>query len=146
MLLAASKTPFHCSVVLARSMVCRSEHARLARRHDVAEQRTNAGFIAAALSGDTSIRRLADLNEGQANRYAMAKAIASGDERLMLKAGLEADIAHLERLRAAHDHDPFAVRRQIRDAKREIDTAARRIGEIGQDIERLAPPLALHLA
>lgn len=96
-----------------------------------------ARFIAAALSGDTSIRRLEDLNEGQANQFAMAKAIASGDERLMHKAGLEADIARLERLRAAHDDDLFAVRRQIRDAEREIETATRGIGEIGQDIERL---------
>jgi hypothetical protein len=46
-----------------------------------------ARFIAAALSGDTSIRRLEDLGEGQANQFAMAKAIASGDERLMKKAG-----------------------------------------------------------
>ncbi|NTA19727.1 DEAD/DEAH box helicase family protein [Agrobacterium tumefaciens] len=98
-----------------------------------------ARFIAAALSGDTSIRRLEDLNEGQATQFAMAKAIASGDERLMQKAGLEADIARLERLRAAHDDDLFAVRRQIRDAEREIDTATRRLSEIGQDIERLIP-------
>ncbi|NSX88945.1 DEAD/DEAH box helicase family protein [Agrobacterium tumefaciens] len=98
-----------------------------------------ARFIAAALSGDTSIRRLEDLNEGAANQFAMAKAIASGDERLMQKAGLEADIARLERLRAAHEDDQYAVRRQIRDADREIETAIRRIGEIGQDIERLMP-------
>ncbi|UWU26202.1 N-6 DNA methylase (plasmid) [Rhizobium sp. CB3060] len=98
-----------------------------------------ARFIAAALSGDTSIRRLEDLNEGQANQFAMAKAIASGDERLMQKAGLEADIARLEWLRAAHDDDLFAVRRQIRDAEREIETATRRIADIGQDIERLIP-------
>jgi len=98
-----------------------------------------ARFIAAALSGDTSIRRLEDLNEGAANQFAMAKAIASGDERLMQKAGLEADIARLERLRAAHEDDQYAVRRQMRDAEREIETAIRRIGEIGQDIERLQP-------
>lgn len=64
-----------------------------------------ARFIAAALSGDTSIRRLDDMGEGQANQFAMAKAIASGDQRLMQKAGLEADIARLERLRAAHTDD-----------------------------------------
>lgn len=98
-----------------------------------------ARFIAAALSGDTSIRRLEDLNEGQANQFAMAKAIASGDERLMQKAGLEADIARLERLRAAHDDDLFAVRRQIRDAERDIEVSTRRINEIGQDIERMVP-------
>jgi len=98
-----------------------------------------ARFIAAALSGDTSIRRLDDLGEGAANQFAMAKAIASGDERLMQKAGLEADIARLKRLRAAHDDDQFANRRQIRDAERDIETSTRRITEIGHDIARLVP-------
>ena len=98
-----------------------------------------ARFIAAALFGDTSIRRLEDLGEGQANQFAMAKAIASGDPRLMQKAGLEADIARLERLRAAHQDDQFAIRRQNRDAERDIEYSTRRIGEIGQDIERLVP-------
>ncbi len=98
-----------------------------------------ARFIAAALSGDTSIRRLEDLGEGAANQFAMAKAIASGDERLMLKAGLEADIARLERLRAAHEDDQYAVRRQSRDAERDIEISTRRIGEIGKDIEGLVP-------
>jgi hypothetical protein len=46
-----------------------------------------ARFIAAALSGDTSIRRLEDLGEGQANQFAMAKAIASGDPRLDAEGG-----------------------------------------------------------
>jgi N12 class adenine-specific DNA methylase/adenine-specific DNA methylase len=98
-----------------------------------------ARFIAAALSGDTSIRRLEDMGEGQASQFAMAKAIASGDQRLMQKAGLEAEIARLERLRAAHQDDQFAVRRQIRDAERDVDLSTRRIGEIGRDIERLVP-------
>jgi hypothetical protein len=40
------------------------------------------------------------MGEAQANQFAMAKENASGDERLMQKAGLEADIARLERLRA----------------------------------------------
>jgi N12 class adenine-specific DNA methylase/adenine-specific DNA methylase len=98
-----------------------------------------ARFIAAALSGDTSIRRLEDMGESQANQFAMAKAIASGDPRLMQKAGLEADIARLERLRAAHIDDQHAVRRQIRDAERDIELSGRRIGEIGEGIKRLVP-------
>ncbi|WP_375600372.1 N-6 DNA methylase [Devosia sp. Naph2] len=98
-----------------------------------------ARFIAAALSGDTSVRRLEDLGEGQANQFAMAKAIASGDPRLMQKAGLEADIARLERLRAAHQDDQFAIRRQVRDAERDIEYSARRIAEIGGDLARLVP-------
>ena len=98
-----------------------------------------ARFIAAALSGDTSIRRLEDMGEGQANQFAMAKAIASGDPRLMQKAGLEADIARLDRLRAAHVDDQHAIRRQIRDAEREIEHSTKRIGQIDQDIQRLVP-------
>ncbi|MEH6952872.1 helicase-related protein (plasmid) [Nitrobacter sp. NHB1] len=98
-----------------------------------------ARFITAALSGDTSIRRLEDLGEGQANQFAMAKAIASGDQRLMQKAGLEADIARLERLRAAHIDDQYAIRRQIRDAERDIDFSTRRIAEISEDIKRVVP-------
>ena len=98
-----------------------------------------ARFIAAALCGDTSVRRLEDLGEGQANQFAMAKAIASGDQRLMQKAGLEADIARLERLRAAHRDDLFAVRRQIRNAERDIEHDTGRIAEIGNDIERRIP-------
>ena len=98
-----------------------------------------ARFIAAALSGDTSIRRLEDIGEGAASQFAMAKAIASGDQRLMQKAGLEADIARLERLRAAHIDDQHAVRRQIRDAERDIELCTQRITDIGRDIERLVP-------
>ncbi|MGO6949604.1 helicase-related protein [Rhizobium johnstonii] len=98
-----------------------------------------ARFIAAALSGDTSVRRLEDMGEGQANQFAMAKAIASGDERLMQKAGLEAEIARLDRLRAAHIDDQHAIRRQIRDAERDIEFSGRRIGDVGKDIDRLVP-------
>lgn len=98
-----------------------------------------ARFIGAALSGDTSIRRLEDMGESQANQFAMAKAIASGDPRLMQKAGLEADIARLERMRAAHIDDQHAVRRQMRQAERDIELSNRRIGEIGHDIKRRVP-------
>ena len=74
-----------------------------------------ARFIEAALSGDRSIRSLEDAGS-QANQFALAKAIASGDSRLMQKAGLESEIARLERQRAAHVDDQHAIRRQIRDA------------------------------
>lgn len=98
-----------------------------------------ARFIAAALSGDTSVRRLEDMGEGQANQFAMAKAIASGDQRLMQKAGLEAEIARLDRLRAAHIDDQHAIRRQIRDAEREIEISTKRIEDTQKDIERSIP-------
>jgi hypothetical protein len=94
-----------------------------------------ARFIEAALSGDPAIRRLED-EGGQANQFAMAKAIASGDSRLMRKAGLESEIARLQRQRAAHVDDQHAIRRQIRDARIDLAHAEARIPAITQDLVR----------
>jgi len=69
----------------------------------------------------------------------MAKAIASGDPRLMQKAGLEAEISRLQRQRAAHIDDQQAVRRAVSDAELEIAAAERRIGAIEQDIVARVP-------
>ena len=92
-----------------------------------------ARFIEAALGGDRSIRRLEDVAD-TASQFAMAKALASGDQRLMQKAGLEAELARLERLRAAHFDDQHAIRRQISNARSTIAGAAKRIANIEQDI------------
>src|ERR1700733_1673925 len=94
-----------------------------------------ARFIEAALSGDRTIRRIED-EGGQANQFAMAKAIASGDSRLMRKAGLESEIARLRRQRAAHVDDQHAIRRQIRDATHDRARAETRIVAITADLAR----------
>jgi N12 class adenine-specific DNA methylase/adenine-specific DNA methylase len=90
-------------------------------------------FIAMAMSGDRSIRRVEDL-DSDGNQFAMAKALASGDMRLMQKAGLEAELARLERLYAAHYDDQFAVRRAVQQAEREIAWAQARIPLIEADL------------
>ncbi len=95
-------------------------------------------FIAAALGGDRSVRRLEDAGS-QVNQFAMAKALASGDPRLMQKAGLEAELARLERLRAAHFDDQLAIRHQVADAERTVGSSLRRIGCIEQDIAARTP-------
>jgi len=95
-------------------------------------------FIAAALGGDRSVRRLEDAGS-QVNQFAMAKALASGDPRLMQKAGLEAELARLERLREAHFDDQLAIRNQVADAERTIGSSTRRIGGIEQDIAARTP-------
>ena len=92
-------------------------------------------FIALAMSGDRSIRRLEDVGS-DANQFAMAKALASGDVRLMQKAGLEAEIARLDRQRAAHFDDQQAVRRQIANARFEIGAATRALEQVDADIAR----------
>jgi hypothetical protein len=94
-----------------------------------------ARFIEAALSGDRTIRRLEE-EGGQANQFAIAKAIASGDSRLMRKAGLESEIARLQRQRAAHIDDQHAIRRQIRDATRDHAHAEARVRAITTDLVR----------
>ncbi|HUZ92141.1 MAG TPA: helicase-related protein, partial [Methylocella sp.] len=92
-----------------------------------------ARFIDMAMSGDRGIRRLEDAGS-QINQFAMAKAIASGDPRLMQKAGLDAELARLERLRAAHFDDQYAIRRAIHAAERTLAAANARIAQIEQDI------------
>ncbi len=91
-------------------------------------------FISAALSGDRSIRTLEDLGGDAVNQFAMAKAIASGDTRLLQKAGLETEIARLLRQRDAHIDDQIAVQRRLNRAKRDHDEAKRRCLEITADL------------
>ncbi len=97
-----------------------------------------ARFIAAALSGDRAIRTIDDIGE-PANQFALAKAIASGDARLLQKAGLESEIAKVERQRAAHFDDQLAVRRQIMNAEFDLHAAERRIEHIRQDLAQRIP-------
>ncbi|MCF3635677.1 lactate dehydrogenase [Komagataeibacter intermedius] len=96
-------------------------------------------FIGLAMSGDRSIRRIEDIGGEGGNQFAMAKALASGDARLMHKAGLEADLARLERLAAAHYDDQFAIKRAIDRAEREIAGAERQIPLIEADIASRQP-------
>ena len=97
-----------------------------------------ARFISAALAGDRSIRRLQDVSE-QADQFAMAKALASGDARLMQKAGLEAEIARLRRLRAAHFDDQQAIAMQIFLAEDTARNATTRIAQIEADLKIRTP-------
>ena len=75
----------------------------------------------------------------QANQFAMAKALASGDPRLMQKAGLEAEIARLRRLRAAHFDGQHAARRMVADAQAEAWSSRTRCGQIEADLQQRLP-------
>ena len=93
-----------------------------------------ARFIAAALAGDKSIRRLEDIGTSQADQFAMAKAIASGDPRLMQQAGLVSEVARLRRLAAAHFNDQHAVNHHVTTARQDIEVCDRRIPQIEHDL------------
>ena len=94
-----------------------------------------ARFVAVALAGDPSLRRIEDIGS-QANQFAMAKAIASGDGRLIQKAGLENEIERLQRQRAAHIDDQHDIRRRIHTARLDQQRADARIVAIRQDLAR----------
>jgi N12 class adenine-specific DNA methylase len=92
-------------------------------------------FVEAALSGDRSVRKLEDAGS-QANQFSLAKAISSGDQRLMQKAGLEAEIHRLYRLRDSHIESQIGVRRSIADARSTIEFNNKRVICITQDLEQ----------
>ncbi|MGE3738193.1 MAG: helicase-related protein [Geminicoccaceae bacterium] len=97
-----------------------------------------ARFIEHALTGDGSIRRLEDAGN-QAGQFALAKAVASGDDRLMQQAGLASEITRLERLQAAHLDEQIAVRREIAASRREISAATSRAEAIAADLAQRTP-------
>ena len=97
-----------------------------------------ARFIAMAMSGDRSIRRIEDVGSN-VNQFALAKALASGDDRLIKKAGLDAEVARLVRLRDAHVDDQVNIRRTIRRTRDAIDGALRKIARLETDVARRLP-------
>jgi hypothetical protein len=90
------------------------------------------------MSGDRSVRRIEDAGS-QANQFALAKAIASRDERLMRKAGIASEIARLERRRDSHFDDQFAIRRKIACRERRLEDATCRIEAITRDLAQRVP-------
>ena len=99
-------------------------------------------FINAVLRGDKSIRRLEDLEADQVNQFAMAKAMASGDDRLLTKAGLQMEIDKLKRQRSAHYDSQMMVRRRIDNARADIVAQSKRIEWCWEDIAARQMPAA----
>lgn len=99
-----------------------------------------ARFITMAMSGDRSIRRIEDVGSN-VNQFALAKALASDDDRLMRKAGLDAEVARLLRLRDAHIDDQFNIRRTIARTSAAIERGRKHIACLESDLSRrLVPP------
>jgi hypothetical protein len=98
-----------------------------------------ARFINMAMSGDRSIRRIEDVGSN-VNQFALAKALASGDDRLMRKAGLDAEVARLERLRDAHIDDQYNIRRTIKRTADAIIDGSSLIAKLEADIARRVLP------
>lgn len=78
-----------------------------------------AGFIAAFMAGDESLREMEDLGAG-ANSMAAAKAMASGDVRVMELVGLEGEVQKLEAQKRSHLDGQVRKRQQLAKAQSDI--------------------------
>ena len=96
---------------------------------------TKAKFIAQVMTGDSSLRRLEDM-DGAALTYAEVKAIASGNPLVIEKANVDAELARLTRLRTQHVEANFRIRSQIRNLTDEIPRLERRLEGLREDCAR----------
>ena len=87
-----------------------SRFAEVRRRQTV---EIKSGFIHQVLGGQVGSRQLDDVASDQELSYAEVKALATGDDRIVRKAGLEADVARLRRQRTAHFEDQSRLQRTI---------------------------------
>jgi N12 class adenine-specific DNA methylase/adenine-specific DNA methylase len=92
-----------------------------------------AQFIQSVMRGDPRIREM-DEDDDQIANFAYARAMASGDERLHRKAGLEEDIGRLERLHHAHQNNQFHIHRQISTLKHHQNEYEKEIAGIHTDL------------
>lgn len=92
-----------------------------------------ARFINAALTGDKTVRIIEDLDD-QANQFAIAKAISSGDPRLMQKAGLESEIQRLKRLEGNHYDQMATIKYTVMRYQKNIEERKIEIERIKNDI------------
>ena len=72
-----------------------------------------SGFINQVLAGRHGGRSLDDVTSEQELSYAEVKALATGDDRIVRKAGLEADVTRLRRQRSAHFADQSRLQRTV---------------------------------
>jgi N12 class adenine-specific DNA methylase len=94
---------------------------------------TKARFIAQVMTGESDLRRIEDI-DGAALTYAEVKAIASGNPMVIEKAGIDAEVARLTRLRTQHLETQFRLRSQVRHHTEEVPRLERRLEEVRRDI------------
>lgn len=93
-----------------------------------------AAFIDQVMRGRLDVREIDDISD-TALSYAEVKALATGDERIMEQAKLEAEIARLDRLQRSHHRNQTALAATV-------DAAERDIPKLAADLEQLAAALS----
>ena len=89
-----------------------------------------AGFIAQVTRGDTALaRQLDDVGE-QSLSYGEVKALATGNPLIMEKAGVDSEVAKLERMAAAHAGEQRRLAKTIADSGPAIERLEREMAKI----------------
>lgn len=94
---------------------------------------TKAKFIAQVMTGENNLRRIEDV-DGVALTYAEVKAIASGNPMVIEKAGVDAEVARLTRLRSQHTESQYRMRYQLRHLGEELPHLEKRLQEVQRDM------------
>lgn len=96
---------------------------------------TKAKFIAQIMTGESSARRIEDL-DSPALTYAEVKAIASGNPLVIEKAKVDAEVMRLARLRGQHSEDQYNTRRRLRMLEEDVVRFERGIAGHQTDLGR----------
>ena len=95
-------------------------------------------FIAQVMNGDAAVRRAEDV-DAAALTYAEVKAIASGNPLVIEKAGVDAEVARLTRLKKQHLDSQYQVRYRIKNLGEDIQHCERIMANLRLDLEARVP-------
>ncbi len=90
-------------------------------------------FIAQVMNGDAAVRRAEDV-DAAALTYAEVKAIASGNPLVIEKAGVDAEVARLTRLKKQHLDSQYQVRYRIKSLAESIEHCERVMDNLRVDL------------
>ena len=105
-----------------------------------------AGFINQVLAGRHGGRTLDDVTSEQELSYAEVKALATGDDRIVRKAGLEADVTRMRRQRTAHFQDQSRLQRTVTTGLERLGRNDRYATVLGSLAEQLTSTRGDHFA
>jgi hypothetical protein len=94
---------------------------------------TKCRFIAQVMNGDATVRRAEDV-DAAALTYAEVKAIASGNPLVIEKAGVDAEVMRLNRLKKQHAESLYQMRYRIKTLGESVQMAERDIANIREDL------------
>jgi N12 class adenine-specific DNA methylase len=94
---------------------------------------TKCRFIAQVMTVDATVRRAEDV-DATALTYAEVKAIASGNPLVIEKAGVDAEVMRLNRLKKQHAESLYQMRYRVKSLGESMQMAERDISNIREDL------------